>query len=408
VDSHVKQALQPGWSYAQSAQVFDVKVKFSVDKLSLPNTPEDFLGFHREFVHPHYVCKNEVSLYCLNDDYTYFVEAPPGVQTWKTEFGSFNKPAQFNHAIRVIRMPMWAANRLADEMGDPQAPVVFAIYLPRSGSTLMLRFFEATSKCVCFAEPFFQDFNTQTMTPERYHKTVLRLMCKPIRGMQVECYMLKTLPNGIYGGCKAIQAALPDVKFIVLYKDIRECTLSYVTFANVLPLANLIIELDKLIPYYWRNFFIEAQIGIIQSSGTQILSPDQERVLKDEFMKTRNLPLMPFFLLEVLAMKRIMQMRQEVENIPAVKYNHIMADPKRCLETIFQFCGLRKELVEPALLALEEDSQKNSVVSRENLAKNKFTTNIDTHFEQQMSVIAQSLGIPLLTSEDVLPHTITF
>jgi hypothetical protein len=61
------------------------------------------------------------------------------MEVWQCGYGSFHKVAQYNHAIRLIRMPIWAFYKLSEEVGDPPAKIIFAEFVPRSGSTLMCR-----------------------------------------------------------------------------------------------------------------------------------------------------------------------------------------------------------------------------------------------------------------------------
>jgi hypothetical protein len=248
-------------------------------------------------------------------------------------------------------------------MGDPPAPISIVYFSPRSGSTLMCRMFEATGKCVCFSEPsVLQDISlhkSKRMSPERFFKTALCLLFKPVHGMEVAHYMAKIVPGIDMCRKSEIEAAIPKIKFLFQYRDIIECTESVANIASAMPLAVVLLGLDRLIPYYCRKFLSKWFL-----TASTHFNPEQAKILTREYIKTHNVILMQAFQIQVLAYHSVLQMIEEDNDIPAVKCEHLVANPRRCLEAIFGHCGVSKDLIEPALEALNEDSQKNSVLSK--------------------------------------------
>jgi len=88
----------------------------------------------------------------LTDKEATFVEALPGSELWRSRYSAFFTYAQFRHAVRIVRMPISAFQRLADELRDPEN-LTFIGVIGRSGSTLLTQMFEHTGQVVAISEP---------------------------------------------------------------------------------------------------------------------------------------------------------------------------------------------------------------------------------------------------------------
>ena len=60
-----------------------------------------------------------------------------GTHLWRSKYGSFMRHAQVEFCHRLIVMPLTAFHRLAEEIGDPQAKIIFGFTTARCGSTLL-------------------------------------------------------------------------------------------------------------------------------------------------------------------------------------------------------------------------------------------------------------------------------
>jgi hypothetical protein len=56
-------------------------------------------------------------------------------------------------------------------------------------------------------------------------------------------------------------------------------------------------------------------------------------------------------------------------NMPAVRYEDLVAAPQKMLEAVFKHCGLSHELIPKAKTALQKDSQSSSILSRSALSR---------------------------------------
>ena len=130
-----------------------VILTYRYDVFLQPPSLVDFFLVHEKFDHPERVLKDNVDLYYVNGKQTVFTEAEEEVQQWRNEYGAFLKVTQYQQAVRVIILPLLAASRLSDKVGDPKARLVFLSNTARCGGTLLGQVFERTDKCVVFSEP---------------------------------------------------------------------------------------------------------------------------------------------------------------------------------------------------------------------------------------------------------------
>jgi len=56
---------------------------------------------------------------------------------WRGEYGPFMYMAQMKYCRRVIVVPLSAFHRLAEQIGDPDAELIFLFNTTRCGSTLL-------------------------------------------------------------------------------------------------------------------------------------------------------------------------------------------------------------------------------------------------------------------------------
>jgi hypothetical protein len=60
---------------------------------------------------------------------------------------------QFNHCEKLVRIPLEAFIRLAEEVGDPPGKLVLLSNSGRCGSTLLTQLFEGMPNTLAISEP---------------------------------------------------------------------------------------------------------------------------------------------------------------------------------------------------------------------------------------------------------------
>jgi hypothetical protein len=223
--------------------------------------------------------------------------------------------------------------------------------------------------------------------------------------MEVTHYWVKTAPTPMIGTKEDIQAGIPNSKFLFNYRNLDKCMRSVVSLASALPFSSFLLGPDKIFPYYTRKLFITWFL----SNGTNQLTPAQIDLITKEFINTENLPLMQAFVIQITIIHHYIHHYKDCSDIPGVKNEHLLANPRRNLEIIFDYCGLSKDLVDLGMRGFDEDSQKNSIISKKNVSKsgNRHQGTIDAKFREQMNRIADALKVSILDDDHLLPNTMT-
>ena len=399
--------------YDCSGQILNVRMKYGFDTITMPNTVKNFLMSHDSFVHPRHVLRNEVSLYNITKTEAVFVEAPPGVEAWRHQYGSFHKQAQFDYAIKVIRMPLYAFHRLASEVGDPAANLIFMNFIPRSGSTLMCRVFEATGKCVSFAEPHtLSQMLAKVVQPEEeieFSRTVqsgVRLLCKPRQNADVLAFMIKMLPQGDLINFH-LKKHFPEARFMFLYRNPRECVISVQRVSNTLNCSRVVLRIEK----FNRTLYVKAMRVAIFDKGLICAGLPIIQILQ---ATPSPLAIVGYYFWATYVKLNIMFNETNSSKplsahiyMPGIKYEDIVANPHESIRVILEHCGLPLDLLPLALSGINTDSQANSVIGRAQLATHEKTANLIGSVAEDITVLSKYYGTPDLSEDYRFPETIT-
>ncbi|ELT93002.1 hypothetical protein CAPTEDRAFT_190522 [Capitella teleta] len=389
----------------RSAQLMSVWKKNAFDPYQMHNDPGNFIMQHKDFVHPSYVLKDEVSFYCMTKTHAYFVEAAPGVEVWRNEVGPFHKAAQYENAEFVIRMPLGAFFALADDLGEIQEKLIFVDFIPRSGSTLLCKIFEATGECVSFSEAhavndvfgaYVKDGNSEEQ--KRAIQAQIRLLCKP-RSKPTSAFMFKMLPAQIQSRVlgQYIRELFPQAKFLFLYRNGAPMAKSLERLmlqVNALRLVNTL----RVIPSLWKK------VRVWFVSIGQDFSPEVQDVLKS----TDHIEYLTCGLYWMLCVQGQME---NAGDRPGIKYEDLLACPEESISAIFAYCGLSEDLVPKAMNAFKGDSQHNLGMSWKQLAQmgwaKTVAAEVNDEARKELDELASLYRVPLLTDNCVLPNTIS-
>ena len=343
-------------NYERSVQVLRIIFTYRYDVFVQPPSLVDFFLVHEKFDHPERVLKDNVDLYSVDDKQTVFTEAEEGVQQWRNEYGAFLRVTQYQQAVRVIILPLLAASRLSDKVGDPKARLVFLSNTTRCGGTLLGQVFERTNKCVVFSEPGalqqIAKYELNQMSKEKLDKitrTVIRLFCKRVKfPKEVVAYVFKPLA-GTLEIMPAICRVYPEAKHLFCYRDIKIMANSCQKLRFVSPLLHLA---------WWagsKSTFIMKQI----SSKAGVSNNSRRTKLAH--------PLDLGFRIWGLSLRRYLDMRQQGVEIAGFLYDDLIKNKRCAIENLFKFTGLPTELIDAAVKGLDKDSQTNSGVSTKDL-----------------------------------------
>ena len=345
-------------NYERSAQVLRIIFTYRYDVFLQPLSLIDFFLVHEQFDHSERVLKDNVELYYVDDKQAVFTEAEEGVQQWRNEYGAFLKVTQYQQAVRVIILPLHAASRLSDKVGDPKARLVFLSNTARCGGTLLGQVFERTGKCVVFSEPGaihdISKYEQSKMPKEKLDKLtriIIRLFCKPVQSPdEVVAYVFKPIAC-TFETVLAIQRVYPNAKHLFCYRDINSTANSIQKVRYASPIIRLL---------WWagsKSAFL-ARLVIIQGG-----------VRKNTEIGKFTHPMHIGFYVWGASFRRYLDMRQQLEiDIASFCYDDLVINKKLAIEKVFEFTEMPMELVDAGLKALERNSQEKSGISTRDLA----------------------------------------
>ena len=381
-------------NYYRSAQLLDIAYRYKLDLVLEPSGPGNFITTHNGFVSPSYVLQDNVTLYYVTAREAVFVESPEEIDVSHSDYGSFIRVAQFENARRLIKVPISAFHKMAEEIGDPTGELVFVTNTSRCGSTLLSQIFEETGECIGFSEP--DSFNAiatyKNQMPQgeldKLIRNCIRMQCKPFRNRRISAYIIKPTAPSI----EAVPMYLrlyPDSKQIFMYREGLKVAQSLVRTSTQMPLLALTLILTKIHPRL-SEMSVEA-MGL---------------PAKDFKVKLPSPMTFAVYVWALICRKYLDLREKDGYNINAVKYEDLVKHPLESTKAVFKYCNLPDELAEKAIKALNKDSQRHSPLSMKNMAKAQTLELVDED-KVIADAICDRMGIARIPEPCILDGTIT-
>ena len=384
-------------NYFKSAHVHKISFRYKFDVLLGAAGSMDFVLTHDHFDCPEYVLKENVSLYQIVADKAIFVEVPENIDVWRCENGSFFRQAQFNFALRVITMPISSFNVLGENVGDPKAKLIFVQNTARCGSTLLVRIFENTGRCVAFSEPdalnavaIYAGVNKwEENKLHQVTKNVVRLLCKPTKKVSnVAAYVMKLTSLSI-DGAPVLKEVFPEAIQLFMYRDCLKVAQSLARATEVLPTLKAAYDIAKFSPR--GTAFMVKQMG---------LPSDDVKVSAKNHMHAAAIGW-------CIIMKKYMKLHDENVDIAAIAYEDIHDDPEHAIKTILKYCELPEEFAIKGMEAMDKDAQENSPLAAANLRSKNIDTTLTAETRRFIDSSLKQYGLPPVGTPCFVPGTIT-
>ena len=359
-------------------------------KLSTYHTssPMDFLCFCTSRVKPEYVLRKNVALYCITETEAYFVETPKNVNINSSDENPFLYLAQYTRGINVIKMSINTFHTLSESIGDPNVPVIWISNIGRCGSTILCQVFERVPGTLVLSEPDTPlkvcDMQTLNIVTElEYNNIVMsmvRIICKPYPN--AERIVIKTR-----SACAPLMLPLSklfptQVQQIFMYRDSLSAIGSWGASMGVTPYGIIIRTcadnevISSLVPFFRKQFRFEIQSQLFTLPDIPLTNTFEQLVhMWAHFM--------------ILARHAI----SSDPNILPLRYEDILSQPTETVTKVFRAVRLNVNLVDNALAALKQDSQRGSALSG-NLLKNSPRRQISTENRVVADRILSSYKLP--------------
>ena len=266
---------------------------------------------------------------------------------------------QFAVADKLIFIPLNHFNKLAEEMEDEGAKLIFLHNQARCGGSSVTALFKETGRCVCFNKPtcimaickhLFVDNIWHGATARRMLRNTIRMLCKPYGALRVRvvAYVIKPVFLNVIM-IEKTQEVFPDAIQFFIYRDPIEVTKSMRRIGNIIKSMKLIM--------YLPNFtnILQSVIEWLGEYNTEFRS--WKCVIHPEFeLGYRGACFTVYYYLEAL---------KHGINVHGVRYEDLVTSQDNIIKKIFQICQFPDCFMKKAKGAMDKDSQANSPISRE-------------------------------------------
>lgn len=378
-----------GLNFRASAHVQDIKWRRKIHHLVIADS-SNFITFHNSFKHPNYVLKPHVSLYCVTDTEAVFVEVDEKENIYSSNNHFYN--AQFQHARRLITMPLGVFHKIATDLGDPRIPVALISSTGRCGATLMSRMFERVPGTRVIQEPdclttlaFLKKSSAFSDTEyDNILTSAIRLLCKP--DDRVNMVVVRSRPCCCVQ-IKKIQRLMPRICHIFLYRNSLRTVSSYIsTMSNdtTAQCAKFLIDnnvLATVFPFLRRLFH-----------HYFVYTLDQDKpVTSPGSMTTVGM------FTSVWAACVATAVECTEKNIPVISvlYEEMVKSPYRSCSVLFERLNIRPQYVNAATEAFKVDVNKNQDLCQSFLNADSRKT-IPPEARAEADTILRKYGFPKL------------
>ena len=343
--------------------------------------PLDFLCLGGTSINCDYILSDNVTLYCMCGDMVVFVESPKDMDIYNSELHPFLLETQFYKATHVIIMSLSNACSLADELGNPKEKTICLVHTGRAGSTLMAQMLYKTGKVRVLSMPdcYRSLLTSQDALPMdvkgKYTLVMTQLLCKPIRRYKECCTILIKIKSNEILMIPLLQKYVGWVKNIGMYRN---------GLTSVLSMERLLLLTDwrLVFEYNWLKHLYFA-LNMYPYYG-QFSTNDVDS----------NFLLLTWRHLSIVT--HMMEFKKKY-NMYTIKFEDLIASPDEVIRDVFITCGLSSDLVQHAKTALNQHSQKNSMLLGGASLYN--TTVFGGELKLKSELICKNFKLPLLDAD---------
>ncbi|XP_066926544.1 uncharacterized protein [Clytia hemisphaerica] len=348
---------KPTDEYENSASVYKIihryKEEFTYSKKN------DFLILFTEFSHPNIVLAENYSLYTFTDDEAIFVDCGDCDIFDKTK--AFVYDTQYKNAVKMVTMPLHSFHLVAKQVNVPKIPIIHLANHGRCGSTLLTKVFDAIPGALSISETNgFSDVVLLSHNGNKNRET-LKKLCLSVILMTIKhgntrnstCIFIK-LKNYALFLVDIMVEVLPSMKQVYMYRQ----GIGFVRSWEKLFIANdwkpLPTHIHKLICGIGKHRLMKDSLQRIESVNLEDLS---------HFAKIALI-----WIFSAVAYERLLQSDLKMKSL---KYEHLVANPKKVLTNFFEFVELPLDQLPDIEDAFSNDSQQDTPFSSRHVDKEK-------------------------------------
>ncbi|KAK2142433.1 hypothetical protein LSH36_954g00016 [Paralvinella palmiformis] len=208
-------------SYNRSVEVKKILFRRTIDGY-IKHPESAFLTVHETFVNPERVLQDDCSLYAMTPTEAIFIQVKNRIF-----LHDFLWMGQFAVADKLISIPLNHFNKLAEEMEDEGAKIIFLHNQGRCGGTLVTALFKETAR--------------------RMFRNTIRMLCKPYGalGERIVAYVIQPMLLDMV--CiEMVQEVFPEAVQFFIYRNPIEVSISLRRIEEILTPIKVMINLSNV------------------------------------------------------------------------------------------------------------------------------------------------------------------
>ena len=257
----------------------------------------------------------------------------------------------------------------------------------RCGSTLLCQAFEKTGRCLALSEPLvlnnlaarLQEDNRETL--EHLTRSVINILCKPVKGYMFEAFALKIAPAST-NLLKLLINIYPDAAYIHMYRDVVKVAQSWYRIVPFIPLYQAAL----IVGYVSSN--------LKDKIMDQCFIPNEWQGL---VFKT---PLDQGVILWCASMKYYLECKRFNSQLCCITYEDLMVNPIGLMKNIMRHIGLPEKFALSIYDAMGIHSQKISSLA--NQIHNK-APSLTLARKERINNLLSLYGLPKLGERLIVP-----
>lgn len=290
------------------------------------------------------------SPYCVDHEQgvVSFVRLPPGTDLSQAAFWYVT---QYRAATHILDLPLAGLTPLAEDLPDPRLALIFS--MGRCGTTLASHAFNGSPRAWSLSEP--EVFNHRALqvpagspvAPGDMVRALVRLIFATRSRRSADTLVVKLRSQSLYH-MRPFTAGRPDAAYVFMYRDALSWAESVHQFMVDVNFRLPMDEEERL--RGWKFFSGDGPLADL-APYADLAAPFVEA---DVMLAAGWIAHLQAYLRELDA------------GVPflALRYNELVADRQAGLVRLFAHCGLPPDGIGRALGAFDEDSQKDTTVSR--------------------------------------------
>ncbi|ELU13565.1 hypothetical protein CAPTEDRAFT_218264 [Capitella teleta] len=340
--------------------------------------------------------KKNVTLYCTDQNFAYFVETESHVNVYNSAVSPFVYIGQFNCAKKLYAIQIGDFLEYIRQLPQCTTKVALLSNTGRCGSTLLTQMLEGTGRVLALSEPesFFYETSVclkrgpgEPMLGRIVPMLTFYAYCASIHG----AYDLICIKLRMYSQClvPVVHAHAPWIYHLYNYRNGIDTVESFMNFFDTYSKAVPVLKV--------------LSVDFAKDLVTSLCSDDASETAD---MATDGFSFATWMVARALS--EYMGFREKGINIPCVKYELLLEDPRGNLEALSHHFGLEltSDEIDNALLSLNKNSQEGLIFGRDNSFR-RLKSKRHRDIRQDCVDICKRMGVPSIYSDELLPGVIT-